>query len=604
VLTSEKYPKSTIHVVFGGSYDCTMMLRDLPASVLLALHKGDKPVRWQEFLLQYRARKSLTVSRCAYEERSGQRYVLWKNKKPIILRSIILWDCFGFFQKKFVSVLREWFAGTHLEQKYAPTIKDIVEGKQRRGSFRTEEIRSFILPYCLAECRALEDLMHLLAQRIKDCDLVLSRWDGAGAVSSAALTKYGVGEHISAPSHITYVAEYAFFGGFIEAFKFGTIRCPVHRYDICSAYPDALRTLPSLVGGEWVEVTRNLVPRGSLWIGHIEWKCPEKYLYGPAPFSWRGPGGYVRRPLHGKGWQWGYEIEACEECMPDVAVHIDRAYLFVPKDELRPFSFIEEFYGRRRVYKETGNGAEKVLKLAMNGCYGKTAQSLGYNKERGKKPPFHSAVWAGATTSYTRAKILRAISQKRDAIISVATDGIYSLMPLDVDVGNGLGQWEYELLSSMTLVQPGFYWFTNEKGEHAYYRGFNEGCVSRERIDDLYAKEEYWSVPLPTKRFVTLGAAVGLHNFSEMATWRERDRDLDLYHQSSSKRIWLGERERFDERIKLTRAKQIDESFFVDNPEKLESARYSFEWADTFDGQGVRDFVEEMFHQELSPEDT
>jgi hypothetical protein len=581
-------------------------VRDLPVSSLLLLHQGDKTVRWQEFLLSYRARKSLTVSRCAYEERKGERYITWTKQGPKVLKTVVLWDVFGFFQKKFVSVLQEWFAGTPLEHKYAGTIDDIIQGKQRRGSFTIEEMRTMVLPYCLAECAALEDLMHLLSQRIKDAQLVLSRWDGAGAVSSAAMTKYGIKSHIKTkegedytPVHITYAAEHAFFGGWIEAFKFGSIRHPLHRYDICSAYPDALRRLPSLRGGEWVPCNRPSM--GSLWIAHISWSCPEHYLFGPCPFSWRGPGGLVRRLLQGQGWQWGYEIEACLDSMPDIQVCIDRAYEFVPATDDKPFAYIEDFYEQRRAYKQAGNGAEKVLKLAMNGCWGKTAQSLGYNKERGKKPPFHSMVYAGAAISWARAKLTRAVAQKRDAIIAVATDGIYSLQELDLDIGSDLGQWEHELLQSMTLVQPGFYWFTNLKGEEKkYYRGFNEGCVSRQQIDDLYAKEEAWKISLPTKRFVTLGAAVGLHNFSLMGTWREKSRELDLYHQSSSKRVWLGERETFDDNIRLTRARQFD---FSEHPELRESRKYEFEWDSEFDGQRVREFVEDMFHQELSPED-
>jgi len=604
-LTSEKYAKTCIHTIFGGSYDTTMMLRDLPEDKLRLLHKGDDPVHWEEFILLYRARKSLTVSRCEYEERHGKRHILWDKKGPIVRRTAVLWDVFGFFQKRFVDVLFEWFAGTPFEQKYAPIMQDIIKGKEKRGNFSFEEMRSFVLPYCLSECRALKDLCGLLAERVKECGLVLARWDGAGAASSAALRKFNVQQHIKlkdiehTPEHILYVAEHAFYGANIETFKFGTINVPVHHYDIRSAYPDALRRLPSLKGGKWVKVTRNQISPGSLWIGHIEWQCPKEFLYGPAPFSWRGPGGYVRRPLHGKGWQWGFEIEACEACMPEVKIVFDLMYLFVPGNGDKPFKFIEDMYEQRRLYKEKGNGAEKVLKLTMNGMYGKTAQSLGYNIERGRKPPFHSPVYSGACLSFVRAKIMLVVSEKRDAIVSIATDGIFSLRPLDVDIGPGLGQWEYELCANMTLVQSGFYWYTSGKGEEQeYYRGFNRGSVSRQQIDSLYAQGDVWSVALPTKRFVTIGAAKGLNDFSQLAAWREKDRELDLYQQSSSKRVWLGEREQFDPGIMISRAKQVDEQLFIDHPEALESARYSFDWKDEFDGQGVREFVEELFHQE------
>jgi hypothetical protein len=605
-LTDERYTKNTIHVCFGASYDVNMMLRNVPENLLRILQKGEAAY-WEEFRLEYRPRKSFSVTRYATEE-SGR--ILWNNNKPVVARSMVLWDVFGFFQKKFIRVLQEWFRGTPLEEKYQKTIDDIEKGKQKRGSFSFGEMKEFVLPYCINECRALQELMNLLSHYLKEADIVLSRWDGAGAVSSALLQKYAIREHIRSiegeftPSHIIMASEYAYFGGWVEAFKFGIINHPIYRYDIRSAYPWALTLLHSLKYGVWKTtnigymepIQRVPLPQKIMWIAHISWECPESYLYGPGPFSWRGARGHVRRPLRGAGWQYGPEILAVLRNFPDIRVCVDCIHEFIPEKELFPFSFMKNMYERRAELKAQGNGMEKVLKLGMNSAYGKTAQSVGYDRLQHKKPPFHSALYAGLATSMARARIIDAVSSERDAIVSVCTDGIYSLKPLSVSVGGGLGEWEYTLIEGMTLVQAGFYWTQQGKNIHPYFRGFNENSVSCEMVQEAYRNEEKWSLPIKTTRFLTLGGAVGLNDFSEWTTWREKERNLDLYQQSSSKRVWLGEREEFDSNIRVARVR----SYPQDTP--LESSRYSFEWGDTFDGQSVREIVEEMFNDELSPE--
>lgn len=633
-LTDESYTRNTIHVCFGASYDVNMMLGDVPEDVLRELHAGNGRVRWREFDLEYRPRKSFSVTRYKMEERDGKVYRIFDKKRNryIVERSVTLFDVFGFFQKKFVSVLQEWFRGTRFENKYQTTIEDIKLGKQRRGEFTETEVLSFVLPYCLAECEALRDLMGILHGYIDEAGLVLSRWDGAGAVAAALMKKHNIKQFIrrgpnlewpAEPAKVTLAAEYAYFGGWIECFKFGHIAPKImpdgslrkiKHGDIKSAYPDQEEKLQSLIHGTWQfheygkylplsELQDWIRSLPSFFVAHIEWQCPDRYKYIPCPFSWRNPSGNVSRPLWGKGWQWSPEILACMDVCPDVQVWVNRIYTFHPTEDVRPFAFIRDIYQARAKHKKEGKGIEKVEKLEMNSTYGKLAQSLGYNSERNTKPPYHCLVYAGLITSGTRAKILRVAMQKPEAIISIATDGIYSLDALDLDIGDDLGQWEYTEHEDMTIVQSGFYWYsTLEDGkikESHYYRGFNEGSISREDVVRAYQFGEL-ELPVSTTRFVTLGSAIGLNNFSIWRTWRTIDRMLDLWMQRSSKRVWLGELDKTDPHIMLSRVRQIDPYFFEDNPEALESSKYSFDWDEyAIDGISARELAEELFTQEL-----
>lgn len=624
-LTSPKYSNNTIHCCFGASYDVNMFLRDLPEELLRQLHIGNKFVRWHEFELEYRARKSFTIRRLMMEERNGKLYPVYNKKKNryVYLKIVTLWDVFGFFQKKFVGVLEEWTKNTIYEKKYKQAIIDIQTGKDKRGAFTVDEVESFVLPYCLVECEALRDIMKLLQSYLDQANLVLDRWDGAGAVAASLLKRENIkkhiriGEHLEEepyPQEVELAGEYAYFGGWIEAFMLGHIDMPVYHYDIGSAYPCETADLKSLTQGKWLcrkykkpvkltdKVLSNLTED---WLAHIHWT--NGHEIGPNPFSWRNEFGTVSRPVMGKGWQWSYEIKACYELDKQIEIYVDTIYYFVPnKNCEKPFAFLHELYELRRKMKKEGNGVQMIYKLGMNSIYGKLAQSLGYNKERKLKPPYHCSLYAGMITSKTRAKIYRAVMQNPKAIISIATDGIYSLVPLKLDIGEGLGQWEHVTHDNMTIVQPGFYWYeTNGIVKH-YYRGFNDKCVSREQIIEAYNKEQM-SIDIPVTRFITLGAAIGLNNFALWRTWRTQNRTLDLIMESSNKRLWGGETLPGKPQIKITRAKIYNPMIFKKYPDELESRKYQFDWDNDrehgqWDGQSARLVAEEMFTMEISPD--
>jgi len=66
-------------------------------------------------------------------------------------------------------------------------------------------------------------------------------------------------------------------------------------------------------------------------------------------------------------------------------------------------------------------------------------------------------------TAATRAMLTDAIrlagvnEQGLPNVVMCATDAVYSRVPIDLDIGNGLGQWGYEEHRNMLIVQPGLY---------------------------------------------------------------------------------------------------------------------------------------------------
>ena len=112
----------------------------------------------------------------------------------------------------------------------------------------------------------------------------------------------------------------------------------------------------------------------------------------------------------------------------------------------KPFAWIGELFAERARIKreEPGNVAEQNIKLSLNSLSGKAAQSVGGSDD---EPPATVCPWyAAATTAGTRRRVMEAALQNPHAIVQFSTDGIVSLEPLDLPIGDGLGQWEADEL--------------------------------------------------------------------------------------------------------------------------------------------------------------
>ena len=520
--------RDRLNVIFSGSYDVTLILKDLPPELARNAMAEDertgfvKGCRYEGFVIRYVPRKYLYIRR--ETEKTG----------------IMLWDVWGFFQGTFLEALEKWFG------KEYPDLNLIYEGKVKRSDFDPSDI-AFIRRYNSAELRALLVLMEAFIAAVDDAGLHLSRYDGAGAVAAAMLKKHGIkervflnpdGTKVRLPLEMRLPAEIAYYGGRIEALKYGRARATIYHYDINSAYPAALIGLPNIGRGEWRHVD---APDFS--------KCPEMSLFrvkwnvGNAricPFPYRSHFQQkILYPPAGESWIWYPEIlAALNHRRPEWSIELIEAWIFEPEDPSdRPYSFISEYYDRRAALmketKTTGkpNGAEKVIKLGLNSLYGKTAQRVGAK-------PFHSLAYAGYITSYTRAMLFSAAMQAPDAIIALATDGIFSLSPLTLPCPEEkvLGAWEFQKHDSMILVQSGHYLLKDGRKWRLWSRGFDkiagQGSTEEERIRNYQVllsryiarlltawKRGDDKIYLPCSRFCTLKSALQGDRWEKRGQW-------------------------------------------------------------------------------------
>jgi hypothetical protein len=517
-------PKA-INVIYGGSYDVNMILKDVPIELLANLWaNGD--CFWKSYRIFYAPRKKLTVQKFSRTPGRGGKY----DKI-----TFTLWDVIGFYQSTFVNACRRWLGDL-------PVLDEIDLMKQQRSVFR-EADKAEIIEYNRKECELLVMLMGALFDALDDAGIRLIRYDGAGSIASAQLRKHGVLEHKGEPNEeVIMWARHAYSGGRIEAVKVGNEERPIYRYDINSAYPASCLALPSYKGASW-ETSYGWDKQDCSMV-HIRWTFTEdKRKRKPFhPLWFREYDGSILYPSMGEGIYWGVEVNAAIECLGLELVDKDAKYWHTYKgkqgsiviegacnvklaNDIKPFSYLEDMYASRLLLKRAGNMANEAFKLGMNSTYGKLAQQAGYRN--GRIPTYHQLLWAGQITATSRAQLYRAAMQKPKSVIAFATDAVITTDPLDLNIGEGLGEWTHDKFTGITIVQPGVYWLQEDDEWAAKYRGFDKGSLHRDYIIGCWLFGFDYEATLT--RFVGMGSALASNDFySHWRKWETNPRSLSL----------------------------------------------------------------------------
>ncbi len=565
----EREKPGAIHVIFAGGYDVNMILRGYSENPL----KAGNTLSFEDARRVYTEGRSMNNIcelpggyRITYVPRKQFRVhytVGWEtdkkgNRKPV-KEKFQLWDVFGFFQGSFLTTLQNWAAtNPRIMQDY----ERILEGKALRGSFNADQF-DMVLEYTRAEVRGLVVLMDELRKATIVAGMLPKRWDGAGAIAAELLRMHAIkefkGEDIGARNdQLGHAVRCAFFGGRIELFKHGFTEQTIYHVDANSAYPTAMLELPCLAHGHWKHVDGvKLEELEGFGVYRVSWNYEVGFEEGAGelnnrvsnedvvipigPLPYRYEDGRVFFPLVGRGWYWTPEVRAAlkqQERWVWWQLDVVEGWIWVPECDHKPFAWMGELYEQRRRWKAEGNAAQLPAKLGINSCYGKLAQKIGYNPETGRKPPYHQLAWAGYITSHCRARMYEVAMQNPWDLVQIQTDGVFSLKPIQVELGKGLGQWEGEDYQGMVAVAAGNYWCDVEQREGVVRERDGGGMVEKIRGFDRVAPEgsglerinpdaivktwksgEAWRA-FSNVRFITLGAAcTGEKAFGKWCHW-------------------------------------------------------------------------------------
>lgn len=439
-------PRNAILVGYSIGYDVNMILRDCGIHVLNRLADGLPATQTFDgvtYRFQWFPGKSFSLS-------------LLDERKSAV-KSVCVYDVFGFFQKSFVATAEEFQVLTKEEKEF------IAGMKNTRASFRADE-RVRIREYNALECKVLVRIMDSLRDSMRIANCVPERWHGAGAIAATLLKRNGIKDENYDSVEMQKYFLGSYFGGRIQPLQMGEFE-GVYTHDIISAYPSFMRLLPSAVG-TWNRVHSLCDNPWALYV--VRWDIKK----GIGPFPVRANVNGVRTinyPLRGKGIYYAPEVQEAKRVYGR-DVEILYGFRFAPSKE-NVFRWIEELFESRKRFKNSDNVQERQaqlpIKLGINSLYGKCAQGQGY---LGAKPAYQNYFWAGWITSSTRAAMFRLASKTPDSIIAFATDGVFSSTQL-AEEGKQLGEWEVDHSPYLFLLKAGLYAF----GKSDDLRCKNEG---------------------------------------------------------------------------------------------------------------------------------
>lgn len=541
-------------VLYGAGYDYNNWVRILSLNEVRRFAAGDV-VFIGDYVIQWMKGYKFELRKLA---RAGTKGVLrgWRAKREIANHieiegtryqtlpdkriGIVFWDVLPFLQKTFVKGVKDVLGEV-------PAL--IEEGKAARGSFTHENIE-WVSEYNKLECKLLVRMMENLRDWFRAAGIELKAWNGPGAAAKALLRNYPwqghSGRYVSptgrtggylCPHRILTTALNAYAGGRNQLLKIGTVE-EAWEYDIVSAYPSAMVQLPCLTHGDWEYVTDFEPYSFGMWdVSYESTRTVPTDHANLYPFFARSHNtGRIHYPYR-VDHRWSHTAEVVSALQWDrMSVRVHGGWVWRPYlcDNPFPLSWVRDSFRQRKQYKDKESrlynpGASLAIKLALNSLYGSFAQGRGGTLE--EPPPTQQLIWAGAITATIRAKLLDAGMNAEADICHMATDGIISLSPLPVDIGDNLGQWEVQKLTNLMLVQYGVY-FADQK---ARYRGFS---VDEDKVGELRASIEqrwtgtagYYELSVPQRYFVTDSlVSQGLADFDDWCTWQEREERLDLW---------------------------------------------------------------------------
>lgn len=475
ILDTENKHPGYIHIGFGFNYDVSMILGDLPFRHLTALHEYGKTV-WGGYELEHIPHK-------------------WFIVKYGKLR-VKIFDIHSFFASSYVKALQAFHVGTDEE------IALLTAEKARRAEFLWSEIDE-IRNYFRLELKLGPVLAETLRETFQAAGYNLQSWHGPGALARMALRRHKVYDAMAvSPAPVADAARYAFAGGRFEMMQAGHTEHEVWNADIHSAYPAFATQLPNLAKGTWRR-GKQYEP-GKFAVYRIYFDSPPD-AFGIFPLFRRLDDGTVVWPNRVRGWYWAPEAELVSD---DKNAVFEDAWIFDEDDpQDRPFAWLSEYYDRRALLKRTGNAAEYTFKLIINSVYGQLAQRAGWDRKNKLPPKSHQLEWAGYITSACRAEVYTAGLLDDRSLISIDTDGIYSLSPIPIrNVGDNLGQWELERFDDGIFWQSGIYMLRRgDEWVKAKTRGIPAGSYTAEDLLDALAQGE--PLRLSKKVFVTYGLA-------------------------------------------------------------------------------------------------
>lgn len=445
-------------VTYALAYLATHVLRDLPPERLSnAKGKGlfderqgqTRYTYWNDYGIDYLPGNYLRVCRIARTKQVDPITKRpWIKYAPIPDSARTITDVRGCFRKPLVKALADFGIGGIERERLAT---------DRLSRLALVRVNQTVRDSCALECRLLADLMTSFRALCHDAGLRPRAWSGAGKLADylhrenrTLRAEQLVG--LVAPGAKEF-ARRAYYAGRMETTRVGDVGGPIFEYDINGGFPAAMLELPCLLHGRWHRLEADdfaVIPPDATFIADVSFRHPDRQFLCGLPIRRRGPDGQTlltQFPSQGEGTYWSHELRSAERLGAVVEYH--SGWQLTRHCRCQQFPWVAALYEQRLAYGKDLQG--ETIKTAMASLYGKLVQRRGAAR-------YLNLIWAGMITATVRAWIHDAVRESPDDIVMIATDGIFSRVPLSLPVGEGLGQWSAKRHDRAFIVQSGLWW--------------------------------------------------------------------------------------------------------------------------------------------------
>ncbi|MEM3593826.1 MAG: DNA polymerase [Candidatus Jordarchaeaceae archaeon] len=453
----EKYPGAKF-VCFNIKFDAGSFLQHLPKRKLEELR---------------------VMGFCEHEEIKYEYFEGKQLRMTCGKVKVTFWDIFQYYNSSLNVAAK----------KYLGEEKIDIETKTFTEEYINEHFDE-IAEYCKKDAYLTQRLAELIIDTLIDWKIPCTSLISTAYVSEVHFTlkckPYTLGSDFEKLKEPLKFAFNAYSGGIFQCWKRG--KGYFYIYDINSAYPNIIKELIDLRGAKFInapEYRENADYGWYLCDVNIEDDVYHTLAVRNSGINYYPIGRFTKYMIKPE-----YEYLVRNNIRVKI---LDAWHCYVKDREKKPFyKEIMRLYEYKEELKRKGDKGMQYMmtKILMNSFYGKFMQLVPYLPEDvvkmildGKidieKVSRHSyrykagALWNPFYSSYitglVRLQVVEIANKHKDCVCAVATDSLISTKPLELDFGEGLGQWTKESEGEGIIIGSGVY----QVGNKSKFRGFD-----------------------------------------------------------------------------------------------------------------------------------
>jgi hypothetical protein len=412
--------------------------------------------------------------------------------------------------------------------------------KEKRGIFSLyyySRHKNEVRKYCISDCILTKELAENWIKIFYDVfGFYPANWISSGYLAEKVLINNNIPIPLfnETPYEVQESARHTFYGGRFELVVRGDIgEC--YLYDINSAYPFALTTIPDITNGKWI-YSKKINPKAKLGFFFILADVAPTVKIAPFPFVKKNrticyPCGKFRTYV---------TLDELKMVENDhrIKYKILESYQFIPNKNCNyPFKkFIEEQYDRRMKLRNEKNQLERAIKIILNSIYGKTAQKT--NRMMGN---LFNPVIASSITGFARSQLYRFMREHNleNDVVAFATDSIAVRTKIPNLHSEKLGEMKLDKEGNdVIFLSNGFYRFNGVWKKRGI--GYdNEKRQEIEHLDSKIDKDGNFYIKVKSTKTTHIKSGILFNKLKDVGKIEEYEKKINL--NSDKKRFWLSE---------------------------------------------------------------